>query len=172
MPHLSAARGAFRSSLLLSLIILATGAGAQEFSSLEERMTAKEFEAAGLHKLSPEELAALNRWLQMRSIGNADPAAIAALVGLEGQGGDRRGFDDFRGKPTPIKARIEGTFNGWSGETVFKLDNGMVWKQAQQDKLGVRPVENPEITIEPAAFGSWVLRVPGVGKRVKVIRIQ
>jgi len=156
----------------LSLIFLTATAVAQEFSSLEERMTAQEFEAAGLQKLSPEELAALNRWLQMRNIGNADPATIAALAGIEGPGGDRRGFDDFRGKATPIKARIEGTFNGWTGETVFKLDNGMVWKQSQQDLLGVKPVENPEITIEPAALGSWVLRIAGINKRVKVIRIQ
>src|SRR5665648_304740 len=29
-----------------------------------------------------------------------------------------------------IESHIQGEFNGWDGETIFKLDNGEVWQQA------------------------------------------
>jgi hypothetical protein len=30
-----------------------------------------------------------------------------------------------------IESRIGGEFNGWSGDTVFELQNGQIWKQAR-----------------------------------------
>jgi hypothetical protein len=32
-----------------------------------------------------------------------------------------------------IESTISGTCEGWSGETVFKLDNGQIWQQAEYD---------------------------------------
>ena len=29
-----------------------------------------------------------------------------------------------------LESRINGDFEGWTGETIFELDNGQVWKQA------------------------------------------
>jgi hypothetical protein len=52
------------SSLALLLLAMASAAGAQTQSpTLEERMSQAEFHAAGLDKLSPEELQQLNGWL-------------------------------------------------------------------------------------------------------------
>lgn len=34
---------------------------------------------------------------------------------------------------TLIEARIDGTFEGWSGDTLFPLTNGQVWQQVQYD---------------------------------------
>src|SRR5688572_10963425 len=62
-------------------MLLAVGAsdpaaaqGSAAFSSLEERMSHADFKAAGLDKLTPEELAALNEWLRQRG----EAAAVAA----------------------------------------------------------------------------------------------
>jgi hypothetical protein len=32
-----------------------------------------------------------------------------------------------------IKATVINDFNGWSGDTIFELDNGQVWKQDEYD---------------------------------------
>lgn len=32
-----------------------------------------------------------------------------------------------------IKATIVNDFNGWSGDTIFELDNGQIWKQSEYD---------------------------------------
>lgn len=32
---------------------------------------------------------------------------------------------------TAIKSRIISEFNGWSGDTIFELQNGQIWKQAK-----------------------------------------
>ena len=50
--------------LVLFLVLAAPAAIAQEFSSLEERMSSDDFSAAGLERLSAEELARLNDWLR------------------------------------------------------------------------------------------------------------
>lgn len=32
-----------------------------------------------------------------------------------------------------VKATIINDFNGWSGDTIFELDNGQIWKQSEYD---------------------------------------
>src|SRR5581483_2843940 len=49
---------------VLCLLLSALPAFGQQFSSLEERMSGADFKAAGLDKLSPEELKYLDNWLQ------------------------------------------------------------------------------------------------------------
>ncbi|GAB4189929.1 MAG: hypothetical protein Tsb002_17420 [Wenzhouxiangellaceae bacterium] len=153
------------------LLLCWSGLALAQFSSLEERMTAAEFRQAGLDKLSDEELITLNNWIRGHSLGALEGGA-AAQAESGGVEGDRRGFSDFRGEATPIVARIKGEFNGWSGETVFELDNGMIWEQADQSRQGVPTRQNPEITIEPGFLSSWYLTINGVNQRVRVTRVQ
>ena len=62
-------------TLLLAVFgLAANSASAAGFSSLEERMSQSEFHAAGLDKLSPTELNALNEWLRTHN------AAATTLV--------------------------------------------------------------------------------------------
>ena len=163
--------------VLLSSVPLVASEG---FSTLEEQMTGKEFTAAGLDKLSPEELASLNAWIRKRSLATIDaPAAAAATTAAtsaaaESTGGDRRGFrsekeDEDR---STITSRIVGKFDGWDGQTVFKLENGMIWEQADKDKFYIREVENPVAIIEPGIFGTWRLQIEGYNSKCRVERIQ
>lgn len=144
----------------------------QGFSSLEERMTAKEFRSAGLEKLSEQELQTLNNWIRGHSLGGVEGGQFVAGPDYNSGEGDRRGFRDYHGERAAIVSRIKGSFNGWNGETVFELENGMIWKQAEQHKLGVKVRENPEVVIEPGFLSAWYLKIDGVNKRLRVTRIE
>lgn len=99
-------------ALIAALTVCGALYADQPFSSLEERMTAREFREAGLDKLSPEELAALNRWIRERSL--AEGEAVELRRQQAGPAGDRRGFDD--GDRSTIRSRIKGPFTGWTGK--------------------------------------------------------
>jgi len=163
----------------LTLCFSASLLAAEGFSSLEEQMTGKEFTAAGLDKLSAEELAALNNWIRARSLVTLDApaagAATAAAVAADADatGGDRRGFKSKGDEDeTPITSRIVGRFSGWDGQTVFRLENGMIWVQDDKDTFYIKPIDNPPVTIESGLFGSWHLSVEGYNSDCRVRRIQ
>ena len=157
---------------VLALLVCATAWAADGFSSLEEQMSGSEFTAAGLDKLTPGELASLNAWLRAHSVATLGaPAAASAAPAASAVSADRRGFKD-EDERTPITSRILGNFSGWDGQTVFKLENGMIWVQSDKDKFYVRETQNAVAIIEPGMFGVWRLRVDGYDEKCKVKRIQ
>lgn len=127
-------------------------------------MSAAQFHAAGLDKLSADELAQLNSWLREHA-GVTSAAAAAAAVP------DRTGFHvDNTG--SEFSTRVIGEFRGWSGKTTFHLDNGQVWQQVGHDSWGGVNLENPTIVIRPAFMGSWLLKVEGYNASTRVKRIK
>jgi biotin carboxyl carrier protein len=81
------------------------------------------------------------------------------------------------GKPAPapkngdrIESRITGDFYGWTGNTVFRLENGQVWKQAGPGYFRVH-LENPKIVVKKLLIG-YVLMVDGYAKEVFVRRVE
>ena len=160
---------------LLAFALSAGVAGAQEFSSLEEKMSAKEFREAGLDKLTPEELAALNAWLGAKMPGDAAPhlGGLAATAAAPVE--DRRGFRDRDGDAdeSDIVTRIDGPFRGWRklGER-FVLNNGQVWEVTDAPSKFVVNLVDPVVRIEEGAFSAWYLSVDGYNARVKVKRIK
>lgn len=170
-----------KKSLLWLSLVLATGPlfAQERFSTVEERMTGKEFTEAGLDKLSDEELAALNRWLRDHSVATLENAAAREVAGTAQTaatavpaGTDVRGFEGAATDKNTIVSRLIGEFDGWDGETIFELENGMVWKQDETDRFFTRNMVNPEVTIKAGLFNSWRLSVEGYNKSVKVERIQ
>ena len=149
-------------AIVLSLAALSGTASAQTFSTLEERMSAAEFERAGLYKLSPEELAALNAWLQRHQQAQMAQA-------------DSRGFAPSRGASDdrPVRSRLVGTLDGFRNGTVFRLENGQVWMSIDPEAVleGVT-LEAPAVTVEKSLFGTWRLRVEGYNTSAKVERVQ
>lgn len=173
---------ACRSIVVFAALAAATASAQQEerpFSTLEERMTGKEFKAAGLHKLSDEELAALNDWIRARSLtleearsGTPGAGAAPATGTTASAAADRRGFPGSSGESSPIRARIDGPFEGWSGDTEFVLENGMVWEQTGSGSFYMPEADSPEVVIRPGMFGSWYLSVEGYNQEVAVRRIE
>lgn len=71
-----------------------------------------------------------------------------------------------------IDSRITGDFDGWWGGTVFRLENGQVWVQAQSGKSRYKGDPNPKVTIRRRAFGSYRLQVEGSNKTIRVKRVE
>lgn len=145
------------------LLAFAATAGAQsQAPTLEERMSQSDFRNTGLDKLSAQELAQLNAWLQ-------------AHGGTTHRSGGFGGSSDFypdSSQRTAVAAHIEGSFSGWSGNTIFKLDNGQEWQQSDSTRYDAGQFSSPAVTIKPMILGSWLMAVKGCGCSVRVRRIK
>ncbi|NNC65762.1 MAG: hypothetical protein HKN84_13335 [Gammaproteobacteria bacterium] len=73
--------------------------------------------------------------------------------------------------PDEIESRFIGEFTGWRGNTTFALENGQVWRQAEEGRLVFRSAE-PLVTIRRGAFGTYRLTVEGVNRSVRVRRVE
>ena len=73
--------------------------------------------------------------------------------------------------PDEIESRLIGEFTGWRGSTTFRLENGQVWRQAEEGRLVFRS-DAPLITIRRGAFGTYRLTVEGVNRSVRVRRVE
>ena len=149
------------------------------FSSLEEQMTAREFQAAGLDKLSPEELATLNDWIRSRSLATLDEPRGGSRQQPTRRSGEGE-LPSAPGELPPVdrmareafQTRLVGELEGWNGNTRFELENGMVWQQVDSTRYRFQPIENPVVTIKPGLLGSWYLKVEGHKRTVRVERIK
>ena len=152
--------------VLIAALLLPFAAVAQEFSSLEERMSDAEFRGAGLDRLTPEELERLNQWLRTR-IGYIPNTAAPGGVGFRSDsllGGD--------GDRSEVVSRIDGAFDGWSEGTVIKLQNGQWWEVTEPQSFNVKEMQSPGVTIKPKLLGSWLMQVDGYNRSVRVTRIR
>ena len=75
-----------------------------------------------------------------------------------------------RGEPNRIESRILGCFNGWNGHTVFRLENGQAWQQADSSTYEVT-LQDPQVVIKRLGFG-YLLTLPGHSGTVFVKRIH
>ena len=75
-----------------------------------------------------------------------------------------------RGEPDRIESRILGTFTGWNGRSVFKLENGQVWQQADSSTYDVT-LHDPKVVIKHLGLG-YLLTIPGQSGTVFVRRIH
>lgn len=163
------------SLILISFFIASALPSLSSGESLREQMSQSEFERAGLNKLSPEELQYLSDWLG----GKVDEEKEKVIAEIVPEGDDRFGADEkirknverIRPEPKKLVSRISGNFRGWSGKTIFRLDNGQVWQQTDPDKFVVN-VDNPEVTIKKGLMGTYFLKIRGFGSRVKVKRLD
>src|ERR1700761_2253850 len=91
-----------------------------QYVPLQQRMSPEEFKAAGLDKLSPDELKNLDTWL------SGHGKVTTKLVDESG----RPVFSPSGEKAVPVQAHVQGSFKGFNGRGQFTLDNGQVWQQA------------------------------------------
>ena len=163
---------AIRPSIVIALLLATCPLFAQSQAAppIERQMSADEFKAAGLDKLSAEELARLNAWLSRNA---PDKAAIeqAREEGRQEVVKKHKGFFDF-GDGQPITSRLVGEFKGFDAKRQYTLENGEVWQQTDATTLyGVRGTNLP-VTIRPGALGAGWMRVEGSGVQAQVKRIK
>jgi hypothetical protein len=77
-----------------------------------------------------------------------------------------------RDAPDVIESRLIGDFDGWSGNTRFRLENGQIWRQSEPDTFVVRTKKNPNVTIRRGMFGGYLLKIEGYNSSVKVERVE
>ena len=144
-------------SILLILVPISLLASENRF----EGMTEEQKKSTGVHKLSVKEQIALSQWLK-----SSKEEIIKE---------DKRKFMGFKREEAEreeIHSNIDGEFNGWQGKTLFKLENGQIWKQTERTTFYIPKKNRAKITIKPKSMGSWVLYVDGYGRGVKVKRIK
>jgi hypothetical protein len=155
-----------RLPVLLLGLALATCAFAADHLVLQDRMTPEEFKAAGLDKLTPEELANLNAFLGRDNAKRVEEVKRAEQNAVAGFGGHSTPNNE------PIVSRLIGRFDGWDGKTVFRLENGQVWQQSETGELAGVHMDAPMITIRPSFSGAWWLTAEGRKSQIKVKRIK
>ncbi len=69
-----------------------------------------------------------------------------------------------------IESQIDGEFNGWEGETIFKLINGQIWQQSSYSYT-YHYAYMPEVMIYPSG-GSCKLKVEDVEDTIFVHRLK
>ncbi|KAF1708720.1 hypothetical protein [Pseudoxanthomonas sacheonensis] len=141
-------------------------------ADVEQQMSADEFKAAGLDKLSAQELAALNAWLQRKVVQETAKATESAKEeGRKEVVEKNRGFFDF-GSKEAIESSIVGNFDGFAKGRQYTLENGQVWEQIEPASLaGVRKT-NPKVKIKPGIMNNWFLQIEGYNTAAKVRRIK
>ena len=148
--------------LSAALALCCLSAHAQQADGLQQRMSADEFKAAGLDKLSPQELQSLDAWL------NGHAKVTTRVVTPTG----KPVFYPDQGKRTKIFAHVVGHFEGWTGGTTIKLDNGQTWKQIGNEAPPCMRADNPSVKIKPSLMGNWLMFVNGCNDTVHVERIN
>ncbi len=138
-------------SLLMFAAAIAVGPflWAQQDSASEggvqQMMTPEQFKSAGLEKLSPEELANLNKWLN----GYREKTVKTATKRVERQAAE------------VTVSRVDGIFNGITGSTIVRMEDGTVWKQANSDERWRAPgLDHPPAAVYRTMFGRQ-MRIAG-----------
>jgi len=137
-------------SLLLVLGLVERARAQEAETGVQQMMTPEEFTAAGLNKLSPEERQKLDAWLQgyRETTEKTTEKKVAARTA--------------RTKLDTLLSRVDGSFSGLGGQTVIKLEDGTVWKQANSDDhYGASPIEHPGAMVVHTPFG-YKIRIQGV----------
>lgn len=180
--------------LLIALLLLFSvpyvHAADARFPGIESLMTAEELRAAGIENLNPQQVDALNAWIERYTSGAiapTDPApqvssAPASAPVVEDSPVSFRAAevapapapaDNFGRAPEKIDlvSRIAGRFEGWSGDTQFILENGQVWEQRRGGRWKVS-LDSPEVRIRENFMGAFEMEVVSEERSIGVRRIR
>src|SRR4029450_2780294 len=129
-------------SCMLVLVEPTIAAQPEMAGSIKEMMSPEEFKAAGLNKLSPDQLQKLDAWLQGYRQITEQKAEKKATARAE------------KTKMDVIVSRVDGSFTGLTGRTVIRLEDGTVWKQANaDDRYRSKNPDHPAAAVIHGVFG-------------------
>jgi hypothetical protein len=138
--------------LVFSYVQPVAAAREQISGSIQQMMTPEEFKAAGLNKLSPEELQKLDAWLQGYREVTEKTAEKKATARAS------------RTKLDLLVSRVDGSFEGLTGRTIIRLEDGTVWKQANaDDRFRPRVTDHPAAVVIHGVFG-YKMQLEGTGE--------
>lgn len=152
------------SFLIFLLSCMAALAAESTFSST---LAPEELRQAGIDGLQPEQLARLDALVERYTHGEVDRGVTEVIEEKE----DKESLGNPRKGPKLIEARIIGRFQGWGGGTIFRLENGQIWQQANPESYKAsKPVMNPGVVLKKSKIGGYWMHVEGFpGVRVRRI---
>jgi hypothetical protein len=181
----------YRLACVLALAFVTPALAEEPFT---KTLTPQDFAAAGLGKLTPEELATLDSLVHASQSGAVAVAKdqtakeVAQTVRVQVQAEDKKAeekkastgfFDRFKVtlKPgteieyTSLDAAILPPFDGYEKGTVFTLDNGQRWVVVDDSSDYRNPAKKPvPVHIFPGSMGSFFMDIQGGGRpRVKFL---
>ncbi|HEY0955245.1 MAG TPA: hypothetical protein VGE36_10835 [Roseateles sp.] len=105
------------------------------------------------------------------AVAAAKPAAPAAeAVAKFGQ----EAIKPPAGAPPALKqveSRIRGKFQGWGPNKRIELENGQVWRIAD-DSEALYELQDPKVIVHRGLFGAYFLEIEGVPFQVRVVRAR
>lgn len=173
---------AVHSVLIAAALCVAVPAFAQQ-AKIEDRVTAAEFRAAGLNKLSDTELARLNELLARSdaAVGSTTPsgaiaADVEARVAQAREEGRREAAAGVSAPAAtsrePIESTIPGAFTGFAQGRQYTLANGQVWRQIDGASISGARGNDVAVRVRPGFMGVWWLKVDGYNTQTKVERVR
>ncbi len=160
---------------ILPLVLLAIGvftlmriAGAQKEQivlTMDKVMTAEELKDSGVSGLTVSQRQALDAWLNRYTT-----RVIKVLANQNTKETMPRGEGGKNDCAPTVESAISGDFNGWEGETIFKLDNGQIWQQAEYD-YSYSYSYHPDVTIYRVSEGCR-MKVEDEDETILVRRIK
>lgn len=154
--------------LILILVLISTvSAAADDAPNLRSLMTAEDYAASGLDKLTDAERAKLSEWVQHYRDG-AIKGPAAPRTPEERIEQEQQEDKEIVG----IVANVIPAFTGWSGKTIFRLDNGQIWKQRIQGDPMRYSGDDFRVTITKNWVGKYTMTHLETGRSVGVQRIK
>lgn len=151
--------------VLISVSLLnVSDASAADTIDFRSMMTAEDYAASGLDKLSDAEKASLSEWVQRYRDGalNAPPSPA------QQQAETVKEEQEFLG----IVANVVPRFNGWTGRTYFQLDNGQIWQQRIGGNNMRYSGDDFRVVITKNWIGKYSMKHVETGRSTPVQRIQ
>jgi hypothetical protein len=138
--------------------------------SVTKLMSHDDFVKTGLTKLNGDEIKALNEWLQ--NYTQSIPKTNAVIVAVTNEPAAVKQIVVFsqRVEESVIETAIDGDFEGWDGETIWKMENGQIWQQASY-AYHYHYSSDPKVLIY-RADGGWKMKVEDDDESVAVKRLK
>jgi hypothetical protein len=149
--------------LLVPSFVVATAAE----STFTSTLGPDELSAAGIEGLTPAQIERLNALVERYKSAEVNREVGKAVTETRAKTRD----DDEKAR-SRIESRIAGEFRGWSGGTIFRLENGEEWQLSNPETFRLsRPKMNPSVVIVKAPIAGYMMYVEGC-PRVRVRRID
>ena len=180
-------------ALVAPLLTAAIASADTAYQPLERDMTDEERVRSGVDSLTSKQRQYLNDWLKARygeaasvdsqervtTRTNSTPkpskqTAIDKEVErrVAEELATRKGQDSkANANRGPFDAMLIGDFTGWRGKTVFRLDNGQIWRQRSSSQYRHRG-DDYRVKFDKNWMGGWEMTVVSSGKSVLVSKVK
>jgi hypothetical protein len=187
-----------KTSFIVFLIILVSSTAAsaerEPVPDLQSMMTAEDYSASGLDKLSAKERQHLADWVKRYREGavigpevvkrpsertpeevekalQEPPKVVKKPSQQTPEEREVAKAEKKEKKKFEMVAKVIPRFRGWTGKTLFKLDNGQVWQQRQNGRMRYSGADST-VVITTNFLGKYVMKHQETKRTIGVTRVE